>query len=150
MVLKKLGLLVLVILLSGCGAKEEKITNCTISGLYSENMSVKANYKITSKGKYVTFVESTEEMAVFDDETRKDYYNKAQEQASFFKNIEYYDAYIDISDKTIRSVVTIDYAHINMNDLLKVNPMMKDYLKNGKIKVDDMIEAYKNIGASCS
>ena len=147
--LVSLGLLTLIMITSGCGAKEEVLTTCSLRATYMEGMDINATYKITSKGKYVTYVESIEELDIEDESVREEYYNTAQQQALPFENIKYYEANIEILNNTIRSVVSIDYEHINMNDLIKVNSGMKEYLKNGKITLDDMIKSYKEIGVVC-
>ncbi len=149
--LVSLGLLTLIILISGCNKDlEDKVVTCTMQATYTEGMDIKAVYKISAKNKYVTYVETVEEMKITDKEIRDEYYNTALEQAQPFKDIKYYEANIEVNDDIIRSVVKIDYEHINMDDLIKVNSGMQEYLNKGKIRLEDMVNAYKEIGVNCN
>ena len=143
--------LVAVLFLTGCDqtTKKEKTLKCTMDATLTEGTKTKNVYTVTYAGKYVKLVESVETVVSDSKETLNTFKEAVEEVYSPYKNIKYYDYDITVDGDTLTSKATIDYSKIDTDAMIKVNPAMKTYIKDGKLSVKDVKTIYEQMGAEC-
>ena len=65
------------------------------------------------------------------------------------RTLEYYQNNIKIKSKTLTSTTTINYAKIDTDELIKIDEGNGQLIKNGKVNINDLEEAYKQNGFNC-
>ncbi len=139
-------LIISVIFCSACSKKD--ITECSYTGTPQEGMDVSYYYEITSNEGYVEMLKS-EEVITFSSKTDAESFKSVMAKTyEPYQNLKYYDYDITLKDNTVTRKSKVNYAKIDIN---KVKEISNDELigDNGKIKLDDMINVYKKIGATC-
>ena len=143
-------LLVMTLLVTGCGSKEEsKILTCTRNATVTAGVKMELVYKATYKGDYVEMIE-TEEKVISDTESVLETY-KASIEAMYspYKGVEHYNYSVDVSGDTLTSKTKIDYSKIDTDKLIEIDSANATLIKDGKIKVDDVRLMYEKVGATC-
>ncbi len=150
--MKKLIVLlpVMLILLTGCGAKEGTI-KCTLSSKDAVNgYSLESEYNINYKGDYVEKVDTVEKVTSESEEildtfktTLNDTYSKMNDTYGG------YDYNVTKDGDTVTSKVTIDYSKMDIEQFVKDQPSLKSYVDDNKLKVDGIKDLYKTMGATC-
>ncbi len=149
--MKKLKLLLVVLLglmVTGCGQAEEKTMTCTRT-LKQGSMSMDLEYTVTYKGDYVTKVKSVEKVTADDATVLDTYKSTVEELYKPYKDIKYYDTKVTIDGDTMTSTADINYEKIDMDKLVATDSAIGQLLTDGKIKVETMEEMYKQLGATC-
>jgi len=135
--------------LVGCGDKEI-VTECVRTGEIQDGVSVDFNYKVTSKNGIVLRIETIEKIISKD----SDYLNKfkatAEEIYAPYKDVEHYNYEVIIEGNTLISKTDIEYSKINMDKLIEIDASNSQIIKNGQIKIDDIINLYNSAGATCA
>ena len=152
--MKKALLIILlcgVILLSGCGDKEQKL-NCTLTKNDVVNgYKMTSHYDVTSKNKIVTKVITTETVESEDTEVL-DYFKSYIEEAYTKMNEAYggYDFKTTLEDKKLVVNTTIDYTILNLEQLSKDDSSMKQFVdEDNNLTLDGIKKMYEILGASC-
>ncbi len=143
---KCLLVLVGVLLLTGCGAKEQ-VMNCTRS-LDQNGAKMNFDYKVTYKGNEVISLEALETVEA--DET---YLNTLKETASnlyeTYNDLEYYDGSIEVKDGKLTSTLKVNYSKIDQDKLFEKDSANKAYFKDGKASLDAFKQVYAQMGFTC-
>ncbi len=149
--MKKLKLLLVVLLglmVTGCGQTEEKTMTCTRT-LKQGNVSMDLKYTVKYKGDYVTRVSSVEKVTSDDAAVLDTYKTATEELYKTYKDIKYYDTKVTIDGDTLTSTADINYEKIDMDKLVETDSAIGQLLTDGKIKVETMEEMYNQLGATC-
>ncbi len=139
-------ILVCTLLLSGCQSNTEKTMTCS-KKMNQNGIKANFNYNITYKGKYVTKVESIEEVVFDDNETLQETKKEIENIAASYKNIKYYDIEITTNENTLSTKTTIDYEHIDTKE--KVDSTTGITLDNGKLSIENLKKQYNKLGMKC-
>ncbi len=150
--MKKLLIIVPAILLclTACGGKEGSV-KCTLESKDAvNNYSLAATYTINYKGELVESVDTveeivTEEKTILDtyETTLNDTYSKMQ------KTYGGYDYKITKDKDKLTSKVTIDYNKMDIDQFVKDQPALKNFVKNSKLTVEGIQSMYETMGATC-
>lgn len=150
--MKKLKLLLVVLLaliVTGCGKAEEKTMTCTRT-LNQDGLKMEFNYTVTYQGDYVKTVKSVEKVTS-DDPTVLDTYKSAVEQLyAPYEKLDYYDTKVTIEGNTMTSTADINYEKIDVDKLIELDSANKQMFTDGKIKVETMESVYNQVGATCT
>ncbi len=149
---KILSLVVAIIFISGCGNDKEFTKTCTLTSNDTVNgYKLEAEYKVYGKGKTVDKVVTTETV-ISDDQERLDSYEEYFKEAYSSVN-ELYGGYtnnVTNKDGKVISETTIDYNKMDMEQYVKDNSAMKNYVdKNNKLLLEGIIATYEALGATC-
>lgn len=129
--------------------EESKVLNCTRSVTVSEGVRMELSYKATYKGDYVELIE-TEEKVISDDSTvLETYKNQVESIYSPYKDIEHYNYNVEINGNTLTSTTNIDYSKIDTDKLIAIDSANATLIKDGKVKIADVKLMYQTVGATC-
>ena len=145
--------LLLSIVLVGCGAKNEKVVKkCTLSMDQTANgYKLDSTYTIYATDDSVTSVE-TEEIVTSDNESIRQYFETTLNETYKTANETYggYTYNVKNENNKVTSTVTIDYNKMNLNQFVKDNAAMKNYVnKKNKLTLDGVKKIYEDLGATC-
>lgn len=142
---------VLMLCLTGCGSKKEGQITCTHSTNDVVNgYSTESKYVINYKGDDVESVNTVETVTSDNEETLAAFESSLNE--TYSKTNESYGGYdftVENKDGKVVSNVTIDYNKMNLDQYVKDQPVLKDFVKNGKMQVDGVKSIYEAMGATC-
>lgn len=149
---KILSLVFAIVLISGCGSKKEFVKTCTLtSNDPTTGYKLNAEYKIYGQGDVANKVVTVETVAT-DDKDSLDYFEE------YFKSTydsinETYGGYtnkVTNKDGKVTSETTVDYNKMNLEQYVKDNSAMKNYVnKDNKMLVDGLVKTYEALGATC-
>ena len=154
---KMLSILLLCVcvgIVTGCGEKKEKeetkIVECTLTQTLSD-YSLNATYKVYATGDVVDKVESVETVNSSDDSILEQFETTLNSQyGNNDKKYGGYDYKITIDGSKLESKVTIDYSKVNMDQMVKDNSAMKNFVNSkNRLTVDGATSLYKALGATC-
>lgn len=137
-----------IVLLTGCGADKEKVMKCTRT-INQTNINMDLVYNVTYKGKYVSKISSTEKIISDNATVLETYQEQLESITATFKDIKYYDHNIKIDGNTLTSTIDIDYEKIDTNKLIEIDSSMKQFIKDGKVAVEDIESLYSQMGITC-
>ena len=147
--MKKIVLLLIVILLTGCS--RDKYFICKID-LNNEQMEYRLNatYKVYYKNSYVTKIEK-QEIYETDNEDTYNYFNEA-------KNLEYLNLNnlyggvthtIDLEENKVILDATFDMSVVDIKEMIKNKYIDRDYVIGNNLTVGGLKNIYKEKGAIC-
>ena len=162
-------LLVLVLIVSGCGKKESQETNtsntstdytkepevettCTMFSDKSENgYKIELTEIIYSKGDAV-IRENTKTVLTSDDEVilnnHKEFEEKRyKEQSEEYGGMTYS---VNTNDNQVISITTLDFANVNMTNFIDNDLLNSDDMIDGYIKLDIYKLLYESTGYTCN
>ena len=142
-------LMVICLFSTGCGSNSLKTKTCTIKQTVADGIEMDSRYEISYKNKYVTKIVSTETVEVEDSYTREQYKDSVEAIYEPYKDLKYYDTSVSIDGDKIISIANIDYEHMDIDEFLKINTVMKPYFKDGKLLLSDALDMYKSLGVDC-
>lgn len=146
-------ILVLLVVVTGCGNKKEKSSDktftCTMNGTVVEGTEIKSTYKVSYTGDYVDLVEGKEVVTSDNDEMLKAYKTTVEAMYSPYKDLKYYDYKVELKDKTLTSTTKINYAKLDTNKMIEINSANSTMIKDGKVAVSDIRKVYEDMGATC-
>ena len=145
-------ILVLIIALfaTGCAKEsEEKAMTCTRT-VKKEDVKMDFQYNVVYQQDYVKKVESIEKVTTDNLETLNNYKTTVEQVYAPYKDIEYYETEVTISDNTLTSIASIDYENIDIDELIKIDSAYEQLFTNGKISIDTIENLYNQIGVSCT
>ncbi|MCI9434987.1 MAG: YehR family protein [Bacilli bacterium] len=140
--------LIIICLLTGCGAKEEKTMTCTRT-LNQSGIKMDLTYIVKYKDEYVTNLKSIEKVTSDDDSILETYKKEAESIYKPYNGIKYYDYSVEIDDDTLISTLNINYSKVDTDEMIKADSSNKQIIKDGKVKLSDVESIYKQIGLSC-
>ncbi len=151
-ILKLSVVMLLALVLVGCGAKEDKVLKCTLKQNDVVNgYSAESIYEITTDGKIVKNVVSTEIVTSSDESILKTFETTLKN--SYGKMNETYGGYdnnIKIENGKLTSVTKIDYTKLDIKKLVEDQPTMKNATNSSNQLTLEGIQAiYKALGATC-
>lgn len=151
-ILRSSIVLVMVLLLAGCGSNSavssDGVKKCTRTGTVT-NGSTEMNYEVYYKGEDVVLLHSTEKI-ISDSSSVLDTYEEAYK--SIFKQyegLEYYDNKITRNSNSVTNEITINYEKIDMGKLLDIEGEENNVIENGKVKLDTWLSFAKQYGVTC-
>ncbi|MDD5888329.1 MAG: DUF1307 domain-containing protein [bacterium] len=145
-------ILVLIIALFATGCvkeSEEKTMTCTRT-VNKEDVKMDFQYNVVYQQDYVKKVESIEKVTTDNLETLNNYKTTVEQVYAPYKDIEYYETEVTISDNTLTSIASIDYENIDIDELIKIDSAYEQLFTNGKISIDTIENLYNQIGVSCT
>ena len=139
----------LLILVTGCGTEKEQKMICTRTSNMN-GVKIDLRYEVTYQGNKVNKVESTEKVESDSKETLNTYKEAVENLYSNFDNIENYKYNVIIEGYTLTRTVKIDYAKIDINELLEIDSSVQQLLNdNKKVDLDKITQVYESAGAVC-
>lgn len=114
-------------------------TNTMISSL---------DYKLKFKNKNVTKLETEEIISSDDEELIETYKASIEELSTKYEELEHYKTNITTEDNKLIIKTIIDYSKIDMKKYLQIEGE-KTYIKNNKLKIDEIKKIYERNGATC-
>ncbi len=140
-------------LATGCGASEEQKTmTCTLERKDVTNgYELASTYKVYYTGKAVDKVETVETVTSDDDEILETF--KTTLNTTYDSMNKAYGGYtfnVTKKDKEVKSETTIDYSKLDVEQLIKDEPTMKNYVDSkNKITLSGITSMYEAQGATC-
>ncbi len=150
--MKKLaGALLVVLLFTGCSAKEEKSEKVTCElTIQEESFELFSTYEVTYTGEIVTSVHTIEEMTIADQETFESTAELLEKAYGALDELEGYDAEFEIDGTYLKATVSIDYEVLDMDAISQLDANIESLLnEDKKIELDTLLTAYKQLGAHC-
>ena len=158
---KGLFLLSLLFLLTGCGeeTKEDVIqevpkqatVHCELSSRDVINgYETTAEYTIYYTGDYVDKVDTVE--TIISDSTEILDTMEAYINTTYDSMNDAYGGYtyeVKKEDGKVISNVEIDYTEMDLDQYVTDQPLMANYVKDGKFLLDGIVEIYEDTGATC-
>lgn len=111
---------------------------------------VKSEYVVTYDGKKnVVKVDSKEVVSSSDEAVLDQFEETVKAQLDQFEDVKYYDFSIDRKKGELIEKININYAKMDVDKFLSLNPTASSMFENGKVKYDTIISVYKSLGAKC-
>lgn len=146
--MKKIFVLILIILLTGC---KSKYITCTINlNNDSMNYSLDAKYKIYYKSKYVTKIEKEERYITENKDTYKYLSDSKELEYSMLNNS--YGGYKYTLDKTrtgIKIKATVDISKLDVQKMVSDKIIDKYYTSKDEILLSGIKKYYESKSAIC-
>lgn len=140
--------IMLLLLITGCTTKEEKII-CTRTSTMN-NMEMDLRYEIFYQGTDVNKVATVEKVITDDEETLKQLETQTKSLYANFDNIKNYHYNITVKNNTFTSTTDINYQKIDIDELVKIDSSIQQLLnENNKVDVDKITQIYTQTGATC-
>lgn len=151
-ILRSSILLVMVLLLAGCGSNSsvssDGVKKCTRTGEVT-NGSSEMNYEVYYKGEDVVLLHSTEKI-ISDSSSVLDTYEEAYKNIfKQYEGLEYYDNKITRNSNSVTNEITINYEKIDMGKLLDIEGEENNVIENGKVKLETWLSFAKQYGVTC-
>lgn len=141
---------ILLLSLVGCDEKSGTLV-CTLSSNDVINgYKLDSIYKINYFGKTVKSVE-TIETVISDSSETIDYFETTLND-TYKKMNDSYGGYVynvTKEDGKVVSNVTIDYSKVNIEQLVKDQPLLKSYVDDNKLLLGGLKSMYESMGATC-
>ena len=168
--MKKIGIAILVgillITVSACDKTEENIQkgqiqkkentqkgqiheHCVRSGTTSDNSPVEMNYEIYYTGERLNRIYSVEKVNSTSQETLDLYEESYRKIHSYYEDIEYYETEIIRTDESVTSIMDIDYDHIDIQQLEKLEGTENNIFENHIPKISKYKELAEKAGVKC-
>ena len=153
-ILKSCLVIVMVIMLAGCGSvkDEEKTITCTLhKNDVINNYELNSTYEVKAKGEVVTNVTSTEVVSSNSADILS-YFEETLNSTYKTMNDTYggYDVNITNADGKVTSVAKIDYSKLNIEQLVKDDPSMKNAVNDkNELTVTGIKSMYSAMGITC-
>ena len=134
------------------GGSKEKITKCSLYKKdVTSNYEINSTYTVYSKNKIAYKVETIEKVTSDSAEVLNRFETSLNNSYSQLNNA--YGGYkyeITKKNNELVSNVLIDYSKVNLEQLAKDQPTMKNVMDdNYNILLDGLLGTYKSIGATC-
>ena len=157
--MKKFGVILFILLLvaTGCASnnnetkieKKEGVINCTLDN--TENgLTIKSNYEAKYKNGYVTNINSEEIITSENSAALEALEKQIVGMYSVYDDVVGYNYSTNLTGNTLTSKVDADYLVIDTEEMLTITPAMSEYIKDGKIKIEDIKDVYIALGAICN
>ncbi len=151
--MKKLKLLLVVLLalvVTGCGNSDaEKTMTCTRT-LNQDNLKMDLKYTVVYQGNYVKQVTSVETITTDDEEVLNTYKTSVEKVYAPYQDLEYYDTNVSVEGNTMTSTVNINYEKLDVDKLIEIDSANGQLFSDGKITISTMENLYNQVGATCT
>lgn len=153
-ILKSCLVIAMVIMLAGCSSvkEEEKTIACTLhKNDVINNYELNSTYEVKTKGEVVTNVTSTEVVSSNSADILS-YFEETLNSTYKTMNDTYggYDVNITNADGKVTSVAKIDYSKLNIEQLVKDDPSMKNAVNDkNELTVTGIKSMYSAMGITC-
>ena len=149
MKLKVCFLIVLCILLSGCGKNNYFYCKINVENNL-EGYKLKGTYKITFKGNFVTYIEK-KETYTSDDTDIISYFRQAKdlEYSNLLNNYGGVEYKVTNSERITQIEAKINVDKMDIKQLSKDGLIDKDYVTSNKISINGIKHIYEAKGAVC-
>ena len=108
-------------------------------------------YEVYYQGQDVNKVETKEIIESDSQETLNTYKTTIENLYSNFDNIDNYKYNVVVEGNTLTSTTDINYAKIDMDQLLEVDSSIQQLLNdNNKVDLEKVTSVYEQAGATCS
>ena len=144
--MKKILVIMILLLLTGCG---NKVIKCTVN-TEGDKYTYEATYKIEYSGKYVTKITKNEKYTTSDKE-KYNYLKNYRELELGHMDATYggYSYKIDLGKRTINIKTTINTKKLNADKLVDDKLLSKYYVDKNKILVSGLKKYYESKNATC-
>ena len=122
---------------------------CTRSGDAGEGVTVNLYYDVYYKGKNIELIKSVEEVETTDQEKLDSYEDSYRTIHEKYKNLKYYDTQIVRTENKVTSKMDINYAKLDINQLLAIEGDSDNIIQNGKANLSKWLKLAKKFGATC-
>ncbi len=140
----------LLVFITGCGAEPEQKMVCTRTGNMN-GIKMDFRYEVYYQGQDVNKVETKEIIESDSQETLNTYKTTIENLYSNFDNIDNYKYNVVVEGNTLTSTTDINYAKIDMDQLLEVDSSIQQLLNdNNKVDLEKVTSVYEQAGATCS
>ena len=140
----------LLILVTGCASGEEKKLVCTRTADMN-GLEMDFRYEVYYQGEDVNKVKTTEKVTSDSESTLKTLESQTKALYSNFDNIDNYKYNVVVEGNTLTSTTDINYAKIDMDQLLEVDSSIQQLLNdNNKVDLEKVTSVYEQAGATCS
>ena len=139
-------------ILAGCSdGKKVKVLKCSIEKDVTDSIHLESKYNVYYTGKYVNSIKTVESVTAKDKSVLEAYQKQLDVAYKEYRKLDGYDNSIELKGDKLTSKTNIDYTKIDMDELVKIEKSLKNIIKDGKIKVDDIRAIYEdeNFGAKC-
>lgn len=137
------------LLITGCG-KSSNFESMTCTRTMNQNgIKTSLKYNVEYEGDYVSRIKTVETVETDDTDILNTYKDQIESLYSPYKDVEYYEYNVDVTDNKLTSTVDINYAKVDTDKLLEIDSANGQLIKDGKISVDDIKSVYESLGATC-
>ncbi len=143
------SLSIALLLLTGCGKSEPVKTMVCDSKATQGDVKLDLHYVVTYSGDYVKTLKTTNVLTSDKKSIVEGYKESVENLYAKYKNIDHYNVDIKMEDKTLTSVIEIDYEHVDTKKLLELSSDADQLIKNGKVNIADLRQIYEDSGATC-
>jgi len=151
--MKKIFILIGILFsLCGCSSNEKNLIHehCSRVGTISLDGRAELNYELYYTGDVLIKLESYE--SVYSDDsivldTYQDAYQKIHDN---YKDIKYYSTELKRDDKSVKSIMIIEYDKIDIDKLIEIEGVEDNIFDNKIPKASKWKEFAKKVGTSCS
>lgn len=153
-------ILLFLFVLVGCEDKsnrQESVDNqklihehCTRGGTVSEGSVVTLYYDLYYQGDVLRQLDSYEGVESTDSLLLDQYEQAYRNVHEPYKDLEYYQASVIRDDTHVVSKISIDYEHINIDELIKIEGEDDNIFEKKVPKASKWKELAKKVGAKCS
>ena len=145
----KLGIITLSALVLTCACSKSSgamtCTNKVENGNYTSVVESKINYE----DGYVTTMTTKEETTAPSDEAAEDFKILLDNVYIKYNRLDGFTSNIEANNKTVTSIITIDYKTIDLKKLGEIDESNKSMVVDGKVSIDKIKANFKNQGATC-
>ena len=144
--MKKILVIMILLLLTGCG---NKVIKCTVNTA-SDKYTYEATYKIEYSGKYVSKITKNEKYSTTD-KNKYNYLKEYRELELEHMNATYggYSYKMNLDKHIINIKTTINAKKLNADKLVDDKLISKYYVENNKLLVSGLKKYYESKNATC-
>ena len=143
-----LGVFIL-LLVTGCGNNNSMESMTCTRTMNQSGIKTSLKYNVKYKGDYVSRIKTVETVETDSSDILNTYKEQIESLYSPYKDVEYYDYNVDVTDNKLTSTVDINYEKVDTDKLLEIDSANGQLIKDGKISVDDIKSVYESLGATC-
>lgn len=137
------------LLVTGCGNSNNMESMTCTRTMNQNGIKTSLKYNVEYEGDYVSRIKTVETVETDDTDILNTYKDQIESLYSPYKDVEYYEYNVDVTDNKLTSTVDINYAKVDTDKLLEIDSANGQLIKDGKISVDDIKSVYESLGATC-
>ena len=145
----KIGILCLSSLVLTCACSKNTGTMTCTNKVENGNYTSVVESKINYEDGYVTTMTTTEETTAPTDEAAEDFKVLLDNVYIKYNRLDGFTSNVEVKNKTITSITTIDYKTIDLKKLGEIDESNKSMVEDGKVSLEKIKANFKNQGATC-
>ena len=145
----KLGIITLSALVLTCACSKSSGTMTCTNKVENGNYTSVVESKINYEDGYVTTMTTKEETTAPTDEAAEDFKILLDNVYIKYNRLEGFTSTIEVKNKTVTAVTTIDYKTIDLKKLGEIDESNKAMVEDGKVSLEKIKANFKNQGATC-